>query len=201
MEVLVLTKSDKNGGLCVAGIDMTNCSLVRLVSSIKFTHYAIPKWCMEKVNVLDIIDVSVVHDIPSFCQQENVEVQLQQWESIGKISEVELANMVNNDELFLFCDDCFYLDEAIAQNLNYSLMLVQVETLSISINEYNKTKATFYYNGKKYSNMSITDPEYYNKEGLIGNAILVISIPDIGYKSPYYDGKRCYKFIAKIYKM
>lgn len=201
MKVIILTKSDKNGGYCVAGIDFEHKSFVRLVSNDACSHYAIPKWCMNTVNVLDVIDVSVNRRVPSFCQQENIEVQLQQWQSIGSISANEIQGFINNGTQYIFEDDCFYLEETNAQNLLYSLMIVRVSNLSIIRNQYDKTKAKFNYDGIWYSNMSITDPEFYDFEGQIDNAILVISIPDIGHTSEYYTGSRCYKFVSKIFVM
>lgn len=199
MRVIVLTKSDKNGGFCVAGIDVETGNFVRLVSNNSFSHYAIPQHYMQNIDVLDVIDVSVNRCVPSFCQQENVEVRLEQWQKICSISTDDLKQLVNNDLPFIFVDDCFYLEETDAQKLSYSLMMVQVSNLSITRNQYNKTKARFYYNGTWYSNMSITDPQFYNFEGFIGNAILVISIPDVGHTSEYYSESRCYKFVSKIF--
>lgn len=201
MKVLILTKSDKNGGLCVAGLDVENGSFVRLVSNDVDSHYAIPHWCMSNVNVLDVIEVMVICKVPSFCQQENIKVQLQQWQKIGGISINNLQDLTNNSEPFIFGDECFYLEEANAQKMPYSLMMVQVPDLYLSCNKYGKTKASFHYNRMFYSNMSITDSDYYDVEGEIGDAILVISIPDEGHLSEYYEEKRCYKFISKIYEI
>lgn len=199
MKVIVITKSDKNGGLCVAGINIENGSFVRLVSDNNTNHYAIPKWCMRNVEVLDIIDVSVIHPVPSFCQQENMEVKLQQWTKVEKVPIETLFDKINNKDPYIFNDSCFYLDESIAQSLQYSIIMVKVRDLIISKNQYDKTKASFLYNGVFYSNMSITDPDFYNIEGKFDNAILVISIPDIGHSSDYYMERRCYKFVSKIY--
>ena len=201
MRVAVLTKSDKNEELCVAGIDIETGNFVRLVSSDPQSHYAIPHECMKNVNVLDVIEVSVLRHMPSYCQQENFEVKLQKWESIVNISVDRLLPFVNNGSPYIFSDNCFYLDEEIAQKLTYSIMMIQVRSLSISRNQYDKTKACFCYNGVWYSNMSITDPDYYNQNITMEKALLVISIPDIGYASPHYVGKRCYKFISKIFEI
>ncbi len=199
MKVIILTKSDKNGELCVAGINVDNDCFVRLVSKDIKTHYAIPQWCMSAVNVLDVIDVSVVRTVPSFCQRENIEVRLERWKPICRVSLNSILRKVNNTEPFIFDDNCFFLDEETAQKMPNSIMMVKVGNLNVSVNQYEKTKASFVYNNVLYENMSITDQEFYNIEGQYNNAILVISIPDIGHSSKYYPEKRCYKFVSKIF--
>ena len=80
--------------------------------------------------------------------------------------------------------------------MDCSLILVKVKKLTIYHPEGRGTKAEFTYNGYRYLNMSVTDPNYYSVEDKwsTDNAILVISLPD----SPY-NGKYYYKFVAKIF--
>lgn len=200
MKVIVLTKSSKNQGFCVVGIDSGSNSFVRLVSNDDPRSNAIPQWCMEDVNVLDVIDVTAIRRVPLFCQQENVEVQLAHWKRIGSVSMNDLERKVNNTNPFIFENNCPYLDEECAQRLSYSLMMVRVSNLSLTRSEYGKTKANFCYNGIQYSSMSVTDPEFFEfgDQNSIDNAILVVSIPNIGHTSDRYSN-RCYKFVSKIF--
>ena len=86
--------------------------------------------------------------------------------------------------------------------MGYSLTLVRVSSLTISqtINTYNKpkTKASFFYNGKWYNNMSVTDPDFYSVPNgtRFDSAYLVISLPDTPFPEDCY-----YKFVAQIFPL
>ena len=55
-------------------------------------------------------------------------------------------------------------------------------------------KAAFYYRGKSFKYVSVTDPDYKGIEQTLEEAYLVISIP-----TDDYDGYGYFKFIAAIY--
>ena len=79
--------------------------------------------------------------------------------------------------------------------INYIMRLYDRRT------EYNKIKATFIYNGIQYSNMSVTDPDFFNitveEPFCTDNAVVVMSIPDAPYE---VNGEnRYYKFVAKVF--
>lgn len=82
----------------------------------------------------------------------------------------------------------------------YSLTLIMVSSLTISQTTNNngkpKTKASFIYNGKWYSNMSVTDPDYYLVPNgtRFTNAHLAVSLPDAPIGEDFY-----YKFVAQIF--
>lgn len=61
------------------------------------------------------------------------------------------------------------------------------------------SKLDFHYNNAHYTNMSITDPDYFNVEDRtrLGELIIVVSIPDDDYSKNY----GYYKFVAKIYRL
>lgn len=93
-----------------------------------------------------------------------------------------------------------FVDGEEIDDIGYSLTLVKVSFLTISqtTNIYGKpkTKASFVYNGKLYTNMSVSDSNFYTvPDGTrYANAYLVISLPATPFPEDCY-----YKFVAQIY--
>lgn len=203
MELIVLTRSAKNEGLCVAGLDANNEQFVRLVTNDEKTHYAVPRSKMNRINTLDVIDVPIIGYNPSFCQIENYIADVSKpWDIVGHIDIHDLIPRIDNDShQWLFGNQSYYLLEEEAQQMTYSLTLIKVNDLNLETNTYGKTKAHFEYNGKRYTNMAVTDWDYFGLEEEISEALIVVSIPDIGKESQYYEGKRCYKLVSRIFTL
>ena len=75
--MVVLTKSAKNGGHCVAGIDVDTGNWVRLVSNDLNTHGALSDQDMQYQDrsyctPLDIVSVPIIKACPSQYQPENI---------------------------------------------------------------------------------------------------------------------------------
>ncbi len=66
-ELCILTKSLKDKGYCVAGVDTTTGELFRLVSDKDGA--AIPKEALD--STLDVIRVNLTKHVPVNCQREN----------------------------------------------------------------------------------------------------------------------------------
>jgi len=87
------------------------------------------------------------------------------------------------------------------ENVDHSLELIKVQNAILhrvmGSNGYYKTKLDFVYNNLHYHNMSVTDPDYFKIEDgtRLGEAILVISIPDDDYSKIH----GYFKFVAKIF--
>jgi len=82
--------------------------------------------------------------------------------------------------------------------VGHSLILVKVENLVIVHPNVRSTKANFRYGFATYENMSVTDPDFYHTSDQteIGDAVLIMSLPDTPYQERNY-----YKFIAKIFPL
>ncbi len=207
IEIAILTKSSKHGGFCVAGIDLASGEWVRLTSENESTHGALQLGDMQYedkkyCNTLDVVSVEIKGRNPSKYQPENVLIDPEYyWEKTGEYSIIDILRLHQPEHhQFLLGNQYSYITEAKIGDVGYSLTLIYVTSLIIrqTINQKGKlkTKASFQYGLCYYENISVTDPEYYNvPDGTkIGNAILVVSLPD----APYPDD-RYYKFVAQIF--
>ncbi|STO01062.1 Uncharacterised protein [[Eubacterium] infirmum] len=203
--VLILTMSSKYHGYCVAGIDIDNGKWVRLVSNDKKSHGALSRRDIiyenkTKCKPLDVVKVPIIKDMPLKYQPENVLINCGTfWKKIETIDINELIEYHEPEKHdFIFGGTCPYIKEWELQYVEHSLVLVEVDNLNIYHPSYRKTKAKFTYNGNKYYNISVTDPEYYDsKTYKFKKAILVVSLPNI----PFPHDNNYYKFIAKIFPM
>ncbi len=201
--VAILTMSSKNHGYCVAGVDVDNGEWIRLVSDDDQSHGALSTTNIKYQDgtlcaPLDVVKVPVIGARPLEYQPENVLINDNKcWIKTGSINIDRLLKIHPTEK-----HDCLlgnqwaYVTDGAIGSVGHSLVLVEVNDLSIEHPMEKSTKASFIYCGIKYSSISVTDPDYYTCNPLcIKKAILVISLPESPYKSKYY-----YKFIAKIFQ-
>lgn len=209
-EIIILTRSSKKSNFCVAGVDAYTGEWIRLVSNDQQSHGALSRNDIRCTNgglcqPLDIVRVDVIGAAPLELQPENYLINRRmRWNKIGEwtIEDVINVHPAENNR-YLYGDVYPYVSEQNISDIGYSLTLVYVSSLTITQVSSTfdgvtkvKTKASFYYNGRKYNNMSVTDPDYYSiPDGTYyREAYLVVSLPD----APFPEG--CYyKFVARIY--
>ena len=75
---------------------------------------------------------------------------------------------------------------------NKSLMIAEVENFETYYNGQ-KTKAKFEFNGKTYSNFSVTDPDYFKQMAQYNKCKLILSIPESEWNGAHF------KFVAKVF--
>ncbi len=204
-EVAILTMSSKNHGYCVAGIDLQNGKWIRLVSDDVDTHGALSKedvrysdgiYCKP----LDVVRVAIDQYTPIEHQPENALIDSSKYLEkvgtidIGRVLEIHPAEFHD----VLLGNQYAYITEAGIYKVSESLILVNVSDLTIYHPSEWSTKATFTYRGTQYSNLAVTDPEYYTAPNNhhVNKAILVISLPDSPQNDKYYN-----KFVAKIFPL
>ena len=206
-KVAILTKSSKHGGFCVAGIDLDTGEWIRLVSNDTQTHGALSRQDITYEDrrictPLDVVLVDIVGAAPLVHQPENYLIDSRRyWEKTGECTLSDVLD-VHPAEVrpYLYGNLNSFVDDEEIDDIGYSLTLVKVASLTINqtTNIYGKpkTKASFVYNGKLYTNMSVTDPDFYSvPDGTrYANAYLVISLPDTPIPENCY-----YKFVAQIY--
>ena len=207
--VCILTKSYKHGGYCVAGIDIDSKRYVRLVNSEDPSNDEIGKGQMyisgKPIECLDIIECEFIKSVPLFCQTENCLLDRSvKLKYVSSYSERELAALISveSDDLFLYSLSNSLSADEIAM-VDRSLFVYLVNNITIESTTYesygevkHRNKCSFYYNGIKYNNISLTDPNFRDstQNGLqLSDALIVASLPS----SPYNDGL-FYKFVAKI---
>lgn len=203
IKVAILTKSSKNGGFCVAGVNLDNKRLIRLVSNDNESHGALFNRHMRYQDntfcqVLDIAEVPVIGPKPIDFQPENILIdENHNWKkcrqsSIGEILNIFPPKYYEN----LLGNPYNYITIEAISRVQYSLAWIEVKNLIITRSD-RKIKAEFQYNAQKYENISVTDPDYYSTALPLqcNHAVLLVSLPDSPYKERYF-----YKFIAKIFR-
>ena len=208
--ICILTKSYKNGGYCVAGIDIDNKKFVRLVNSDDPTNDEIKKEQMfldeKSIECLDVVEFDFIKNIPNSCQTENWLLNKTNKPKFIKSFTLEvLIDLLkfDNDNYFILNNGSALSAVEIAK-LNRSLFVYYVQNLKIDATTYEsfgeirfRYKCSFEYNNKIYTNISLTDPAYrdMSQDGMIlENALIVASLPCVPYNDNLY-----YKFVAKIF--
>ena len=203
MEAVILTKSSKYGGYCVAGIDINTGDWVRFVSSDQTVHGALTGRYLidqrgEHIEPFDVVSVPVVRAVPLPTQPENVLIdETQAWKIVGAMSVNDVLSLHPPEQpIYLFGNEYRYVTEPKVLGIGYSLTIVKVANLCITHPQPDKTQARFQYRHIIYENISVTDPNFYEVLGgsTFQNAYLVMSIPD----GPFMDSNRYFKFVAKI---
>lgn len=202
---VLITRSYKYGGYCVAGFDLKTKGWIRLVSSAEPTNNEIPKSFFERFDALDILEVEVTGEAPYSCQTENFLLDYTVTpRRIGKLSFYELLSTAFvSSSPTIFGNFLAELSEEEIARQRRSLGLFEVQSLFFDFRLGDDGKwryrCKFMYRGRQYSGISLTDP-VYRKDSFAGetieHALLAVSLPAI----PYSNGKY-YKFIAKIFPL
>lgn len=209
--MIIMAKSSKFGQYCVAGINYENGEWVRLVTAGenengKYKDGPISRKFLTDKNgyvcgCLDVIKVKCIEYTFDSIQPENVLVA--EREQIEYMYTVELKNVLDLHPCekmdYIFADTKPYLCDNRMNELDCSLVLVKVQNLKVYkvTNSYGqvKTKVDFWYEGKYYNKLSVTDSDYYDLDDIyLKEGVLVISIGK--------NFRNCmdhYKFVSKIY--
>ena len=197
-DIVILTCSAKNGGNCVAGIDINTGEWVRLVKPtgpISNTDMICSNGHLSRP--LDIVRIVFTSTCPNGCQTENEEIDMTyKWEyletwNLHDVLDIHPAESYED----IFGNYRCTLVEDEKNWLTFSLMFIRVSNLEFyTANASKKTKANFTYNGHRYSNISVTDRNYFGSENSYSIAYLVMSLPN-----ETLPGYNYFKFIAKVF--
>jgi hypothetical protein len=179
-ELLVLAKSRKPGGFCVAGIEIDISSngqrrlsnrWLRPVTEIKDNGDigALPASACRDFGVLDLIELDFVEYSPAFGQPENWRWAETNITTLYKCNYTpELSQFIDPAKPLWFDDKTVRDDEisihnTTGHNMTHSLMLVKPKKLSflLSLNTRSnapRIKASFEVNNRIYRNIPVTDP-------------------------------------------
>jgi len=204
-EIIILTKSSKYGGLCVAGVDNNTGEWIRLVTKDRgqINRKIMSYEDGRSVAILDCVTVHTLGTAATSIQPENVYLDTSKHiEKIKTISMRELLEIHNLENHKTILGNNSHVIMSNVNMIGHSLEIVRVQNAIlyevIGSNGNCKAKLEFNYNNMFYQNMSVTDPEYFGvKNGTkLGEVILVISLPD----DEYSKNHGYFKFIAKIFK-
>lgn len=206
--VIILTKSLKNGGYCVAGIDYYTGQWIRLVSGNQDRKGALEKWQVP-YKPLDIVVIDNITPMPIRYQPENYLIEepcnIEEFYAWWKVGECDISKVAkryaNNANKYIFYNNNVHFCKEEVVDVEHSLEFVEITQVVIypkfnEVTKKTKTKADFIYNGIFYNGMSVTDPDYYGSQLNLANKKVfgVFSAP----AEPYDNGKY-YKFLSKIF--
>lgn len=204
--MVILTRSAKNGGSCVAGICTQNGHFVRLVTDDIATHGAVKDRDLimdngKIANVLDVIRVRDAEYSPSDIQPENYMIDRSKpFEYLGYTSIDDVLKHYPaeaHSEVFSGNSHKMSYDEV--ASIGHSLELIRVQRLQLykaDVSGTLKTKAQFVIDGVVHMNYSVTDRNYYNQNAQdIGDAYIVCSFAD----DDWSKENGYYKYVCAIY--
>jgi len=202
MKVVIMTKSIKYGGLCVAGFDCMSGNWIRLVNEQSITKRNFVYNDKSTINILDKIAIKVLGSAATNIHTEDINIDL--TEPIIKISSLSLSqaldihNLENHQYVLGNNRHAIYNDPSF---IGHSLEIVKVNNAilyEVEGPKGEKAKLDFVYNGTYYEKLSITDPEYFGMQNgtKLGEIIIVVSIPD----DDWSKNNGYFKFVAKIFK-
>ncbi|MDR1832598.1 MAG: hypothetical protein LBQ97_07715 [Fusobacteriaceae bacterium] len=211
-EVIVLTKSVKYGGYCLAGIDARTGDWIRILSNNKKTKGAVPpeRICYPngtEISVYDIISVDFAKHVPTRVQPENwLYDESAIWEKTGQSNLKEVLKLHDYDN-----PDCIFgnTDYRLQQNWAFSgepsLLLLKVHKPIITVKTFEQgadpqITMSFVYRHKYYKFIRITQKSLKEAFGSKEDAdypllpnIMVFSLADQYARDGYY-----YKLVAQI---
>lgn len=171
--LVCLANSQKFRGRCLAGviITMPTTSTYRIEQ-----EGGIPKWIrpvtntesgelpeqlVKQIRLLEIIEINVINYLPKGHQIENALFDL---ESIKKVSTVNLTyqnldQFINSQSESLFGNKTNLVSVADIINVSYSLLFIKVYDSNFYINNFEKIRVSFSYNGHHYD-LPVTDKAF-----------------------------------------
>ena len=218
VDFIVLTKSFKRGGYCIAGINVRNGEWIRLVTDDFNTEGAVPKedaryYEDRPVEVLDCVKVDLISTLPTNAQSENWLYNRKSfWQFVRKYTINEVLQLHPFDTaipVFGSYDNYCTPDQLDGS----SLLLVKVSQPYIAVNTYendysNKTKVYFncIINNINYSRFSVSDIclylEYKQKgDGMypLDDGYAVLSLAGAWSPPDKNNDIRHYKMLAQFF--
>ena len=208
-KIIILTKSKKHSGYCVAGIDYETGEWIRLVSSDLETEGAVPcedLQCSngETLEVYDIIMCRLLRKCGTIVQPENcLYDETVKWKKVGKSNLDEVIKIHGYDSVeYVFENEDTKLPADWIFSGNPSLCLLKVKDASIWVRTFEDKKISlnFTYDDVRYKYMSISQIDllnyYRNKTDdsyPLGTVTVVFSLTD-----KYYWNGKYYKVVAQI---
>lgn len=208
-DIIILTKSDKHSGFCVAGIDTANGEWVRMVSSDEATEYAVPAEDIiyddgKEIEIYDIVEIDLYKPVPTSVQPENyLYNESIKWRKKGKSNLAQVVGLHGYDSpKMVFGNTENRLTEENICLSGVSLLLLQVDSPKYIVKSFPERKViqlNFSYRSNLYSFFKITQKElkdFYQREPdgsyIAGTRSFVFSLTD-----KYERDGKYYKVVAQ----
>lgn len=209
-EIIVLTKSSKKGGYCIAGVDTNTGEWIRPVSDDISKEGAVPSNDIvykngTELQLLDIVKINFIKHKPTKVQPENYLYENKRWIKTGSSSIDKVIEFRGYDKISeIFYNTKKELDEGEVGSDN-SLLLLNVKNSYFFIKTFNGNKRVqfnFEYNNQIYKYFKVSDKKildkYSNKsDGTLDkkeSRIVVFSLTD-----KYYKTRKYYKMVAQLF--
>ena len=192
--VIILTLSLKFNGLCIAAYDPSNNKIIRLVKDTSIEN-GIPRTYVRNINLLDEVSINILEYCPKEHQTENVLIDLDYgFKRTGRKADIRTIYNGLQKHTNIFGNNNYKVPSV--ETLDHSLEIIKFEDMDIYQNENNKTKARFVCDFKNHSRYSVTDPNFYGKEGSIKSGYAVVSLPA---SDDFTEQYGYYKYVSAIY--
>ena len=208
-KIVCLANSYKEGGRCIAGIDLDTSKWIRLVSSEPGGK--LPTHKVSSINILDVIEISVAGDVSDEgCQSENQLWRDIKWKKIDRMKSEDLLDYCEDDRVILHNSEKSIPIEyfsTIPRERWKSLQLVRQTNITFKYKDWpegRKYKARLWLSDAKPLDLSITDPNILQKlkrdEKISKNCIITVSLAT-PWKKDDDTSARCYKVVAGVIEL
>ena len=172
---ICLANSYKEGGRCIAGIEIDNNNPILINNRPKWIrpicnteHVEVPSDFVEKVNILDVLEIKTL-DRPTEInyQSENIYFDVHSIKVIDSFNKERLNELCDNKKV-IFGNKGKAVASEFIMNLNYSLMLIRTNQFNFYNRTYentpdrNQIRMKFLYNSNNYD-LPVTDPVFLRR--------------------------------------
>lgn len=167
---ICLANSYKEGGRCIAGVEIENNNPVLVNGRLKWIrpicnteHGEVPTNIASHIQILNIVKIQTIdRPIDINYQSENIYFNENNIQVIDNFSKDRLDELCDNRN-FVFGNKGKAVSSEFIVKLNYSLMFVKTDNFSFASRTYENTpdrtqiRMNFLYNNNKYD-LPVTDP-------------------------------------------
>ena len=210
--LVCLANSFKEGGRCLAGIELDNQNDPIIINGrpkwirpiCNTPHGEIPNHITEPFQILDVLQINNIQAKPEGYQSENVLFDTRSLKKIGLFKKEELQKLCE-DTKYVFATSYASLSEEVILKLNHSLLLIKTSVFKVieKPNEHfpdkPKYRLVFSFNELTYD-LSITDPsflmKYQKNPDILESVDEVLLSLSLGIK--FLATNRYYKLVAGV---
>lgn len=215
-EIILMAKSWKGGGYCVAGIDTTTGDWIRIISDDAVRQHAVTEEDMKyedetSPQILDRVSIECIAHTPNDYQPENYTMDNSfYWVKTGQADIGEIIDLHPTDfHGMLFYNNDNKVTPGEIQAINscnrYSLALIRPLNTKINVKRWDnserpKIRACFTYVGRSYRYITVTDPTFVVKyqamadgDYSLDNVYFVVSLAD-----PFPGDGKHWKLVATV---
>lgn len=177
MRIICLANSFKEGGRCLAGIQVDENNLPVLENNrpkwirpiCNTEHGQVPNHLCQHISIRDIVEFDNAVVNGDGYQSENTTFNERSLNVIGTYQN-NLNNLCDNEHKpIIFGNRGAAVPQDTIDRINYSLMLIRLDEFEINEREYEdreypQVRMVFRYNGNRYD-LPITDPTFLHRYG------------------------------------